>query len=493
MPAARAEPAEPAVRRTIERLSVEAYPELLDHVFYPQPPGWPTLSDLRPVVPMTMSFDLMIEHASRRAPGRVAIGLEDVRMFTWLVVDGPTEITIVTQPRGDERVHVRIEGFSEGTVVFGERYPAPPRPDLAPLDGACSGAGEAERIYPEGWMFHGPAYQGITRVDAIGRDAVRGELTVPSGRGAALDNAGQLFGMWGVRRLETDQMTLPSGVKRLAFFGPPPAIGERLACTARIRNVDEKTVSADISIERDGRVWVTAEGWDLRRFDTDAKFWAIIRRGQLNLLADIRPEGFSFFEDRYVAAFTRDQLLRRFLGEAEREALAALPPRAQRPRLAGRVAAKDALRDLLLRAGSEPLFPAEIVIDNDASGRPLVRSGTGRDLRVSIAHKDRVAVALAAEGRDVGIDVERIEPRDDAFVALAFRPEELDLIADLDRAEGLTRLWTAKEAAAKRRGTGLGGNPRAFRVRERAGDRFAVDDCWVATTREGEYVIGWTL
>ncbi len=485
--------ASPAARRTTVRLTLERYPELFDHVFYAQRPGWPTPSDMRPIVPMTMSLDLMLEHAQPLAPGKVAVALEDVRMLTWLVVDAPTDITIDVEALSPERVRVRIEGYSEGTVVFADRYPDAPADDRAPLADARDGAGEAERIYAEGWMFHGPAYAGITRVDAIGSDAIRGELTVPSGRGAALDNAGQLFGMWGVRRLATDQMTLPSGIKRLTFFGPPPAVGERLGCTARVRTLADKNVTADLTVSRGERVWVAAEGWDLRRFDTDPKFWAIIRQGQHNLLAETRPEGFTFFEDRYVAAFTRDQLMRRFLGESERERLARLAPRAQRPWLAGRVAAKDAVRALLLRAGVEPLFPAEITIANDAAGKPVVRvAGSERDVRVSLAHKERLAVAIAAEGRDVGIDLERIEPRDDAFAALAFVPEELALIVGLERAEGLTRLWVAKEAVAKARGTGLGGNPRAFVVRERDGERYRIDDRWIETTRQGDFIIGWT-
>src|SRR5262249_46617984 len=126
----------------------------------------------------------------------------------------------------------------------------------------------------------------------------------------------------------------------------------------------------------------------------------------------------------------------------------------------------------------------------DASGRPRATVAGAGDVRVSIAHKGEIAVALAALGRDPGIDVEAIEPRDAAFVETAFSPEELALCDRSD--EWLARLWAAKEAAGKARGTGLGGNPRKVRITDRTGERLLVEGSWVDTRREGGHVVAWT-
>jgi len=60
------------------------------------------------------------------------------------------------------------------------------------------------------------------------------------------------------------------------------------------------------------------------------------------------------------------------IGERERAAYERQTPRRQRSWLAGRIAAKDAVRDLLWKRGSGPLFPVEVEIDNEPSGRRLV-------------------------------------------------------------------------------------------------------------------------
>jgi phosphopantetheinyl transferase len=111
---------------------------------------------------------------------------------------------------------------------------------------------------------------------------------------------------------------------------------------------------------------------------------------------------------------------------------------------------------------------------------------------VSIAHSDKIAVALATEGTDPGIDVERVEPRTEAFAALSFSAEELSLLPGVDRDEWLTRFWCAKEAVGKARGTGLAGSPRTLRIMSLEGERLLVEDKWVESMLIGDYVVAWT-
>src|SRR5205823_13334747 len=138
--------------------------------------------------------------------------------------------------------------------------------------------------------------------------------------------------------------------------------------------------------------------------------------------------------------------------------------------LAGRIAAKDAARDWLWRHGNGPIFPVEIAVDSEPSGRPVLRVPGGLDLRVSIAHKGDVAVATVALGRDVGIDLERVEPRADGFEATALTDAERRVLPEGEgRDAAVTLLWAAKEAVGKARGTGLAGRPRALEVTARGG------------------------
>ncbi len=78
-------------------------------------------------------------------------------------------------------------------------------------------------------------------------------------------------------------------------------------------------------------------------------------------------------------------------------------------------------------------------------------------LHFSISHTDTlVALAITLE-TEVGLDVERVRPMRDSFITRYFSEQEQTQIrAAGNPTEVLIRLWTAKEAVAKRHGAGLG-------------------------------------
>ena len=162
--------------------------------------------------------------------------------------------------------------------------------------------------------------------------------------------------------------------------------------------------------------------------------------------------------------------------------------RRKREWLAGRIAAKDAVRLLMERHNGVVLGPRDIEIARSAEGRPFVRglekwlADGSLFVPVSISHTQGMAVALAVLTRSdttVGIDAEKIERREAGFEEMVFSAEEL---ADLHGFKGLerdvevTRLWCAREAAAKVLGSGLSGALRGLRVErcKRASEHLAV-------------------
>ena len=187
-----------------------------------------------------------------------------------------------------------------------------------------------------------------------------------------------------------------------------------------------------------------------------------------------------------------EALASRWLTPAERAAADALGPRARRGRIAGRVAAKRAIQANLTEIGFGHLDAVRVGITNDAHGCPVpaVRGArvATRHLRVSIAHAAGVAVALATTaGRTAtngpGIDVEPVEARTHRFERLTMTPAEraLEPAPGDDRDTWLTRLWSAKEAAAKSTGRGLQGRPKDFAVSRVVGHRLWIGDRWIAT------------
>jgi phosphopantetheinyl transferase (holo-ACP synthase) len=220
----------------------------------------------------------------------------------------------------------------------------------------------------------------------------------------------------------------------------------------------------------------------------------------------------------------RDVLEALDLGPEERAACKALggPEARATLRLWGRVAAKDAVRRIWAAQGKPPVYPADLAIEPDARGRPLVRSllePERTDLPViAIAHTTGVAVAIASPdpGARLGIDVEPIAQRSPDFERLALGDAEracLDRLAPEPgphRTEWVTRLWCAKEAVAKATGLGLVAGPASAAIVRADGTTGEVavalgpelsvhcpdlqgHPIRTITARRGDYVWAWTL
>ncbi len=200
-------------------------------------------------------------------------------------------------------------------------------------------------------------------------------------------------------------------------------------------------------------------------------------------------------------------LAARYLSPAERPSFEARSARGRVPWLLGRVAAKDAVRRHLVARGFVDFDPTRIVVVNDERGCPAlqVRGArlSARGVRVSIAHKPTVAVAVAAtpprpSRPGIGVDVEAVEARSDAFERTAFTPAERQLVPGpaADRDGWLTRMWAAKEATAKASGQGLGGRPKTFEIDAVRDGHLRCRGRWIATeplrTGTGDFVVAWT-
>ncbi len=482
------QPALPTELATTRELSVSLDPALIDHCFYRQPPEWPIVSDRYPVVPMTMTIGMLIAAAQRLYPELTAIAVEDVRALRWLAVEPSVEITMRATKRANDPhlVDVDLPGYARATIRFAATYPAAPRTALAPLTNPHPAPHTAEQMYGDRWMFHGPAYQGVTSLGPVGDDGVDGFITTLPAPGALLDCAGQLMGWWVMHTETRDRLAMPVHIARIELFDAHPAPGELVYCGVRMREVGEQNVTADLELARDGLAWARITGWTDRRFDSDDAVWKVLMYPEHNALAVADPAGFVTVTEHWRGAASRELMMRRYLGAAERADHERIGPRGRRGWLLGRIAIKDAVR-MDRWAGavqpSWPIWPVEIAVSNAPSGKPIVAG-----IYVSVAHKDDRAVAIADRHREVGIDLERIEPRSESFLKIAFTPAEMALAAGRD--EWYARMWAAKEAVAKALGTGMT-DPKKFEVHA-AGDHLTIGDFTVETRRDGDYAIAWT-
>lgn len=162
-----------------------------------------------------------------------------------------------------------------------------------------------------------------------------------------------------------------------------------------------------------------------------------------------------------------------FLSTAEMEKLAQMRfPRRREEWLLGRWTAKRLLCVVVpALAGASPL---EWTIANELDGQPFVLVD-GQRLAgcLSISHRaGRAACAWTPDtGVGLGIDLERIEPRSQAFVTDYFTATEQALVVGPARERDVVLVWSAKEAMLKALGKGLRLDTRSVEVLRIAKDK----------------------
>jgi malonyl CoA-acyl carrier protein transacylase/phosphopantetheinyl transferase len=490
---------EPRQTRYTWTLSLDQLPFVIDHCLIRQPDDWPILSDRQPVVPLTTTFELMRDVAKRLVPERTPIALRKVSALRWLALDTPLELDVTATFDGNESVEIDLGGYAQATVIVRDRYPDAPAADTAPFANERPSPVKAAQLYADRWLFHGPLFQGIEDLAAIGDDGLRGTVRTLESLGALVDCAGQLMVFWIMAALRTDRYALPGGVDAVEFFGPQPAAGEAITGTVRIRSVTPRTVFADLELaDRHGRVWARLTGFENRRFATDDVTWPVLCYPESHTIAQSDAAGWVRLTERWSDAASRELMARRYLGAAERETYRTHAPRGRRHWLMGRIAAKDAVRRWLWARGAGPLFPVEVTIAADEHGRPIVNVPGARKVCVSIAHSGDLAVAIA-HAEAIGIDVEIVEPRNPGLEMIALSAPERALLDRVvsgmkddpvaARSEAFTRFWAAKEAVSKAEGTGLAGRPTAFAVSAINGQQLRVVCQNQPTEKVREYTI----
>lgn len=470
-------------------------PFVRDHTRFPQGRDWPVAADHNHIVPLTMEVSMICAAVEAQLPGHVVTELRDVHAYNWLVVDTPVDVSLHMVMTRYPEVSVDLQGHMRAIVTVARNYPEAPQAVVPALQQSRPAAVDAATLYADDWMFHGPCYQGTVQLGPIGDNGIDGRLRVPSGDGGLLDNMGQLAGYW-VMEQPQDCLAMPIGVERIRLFRSAPAEGEEFDCKIRVRQLDKTSCVTDQTLsDANGRVVALMEGWQARRFEMHHDFWISSKSWQKNLVCTVIAPGVVLFNDRFDTAVVRDYISKRVLNQLETAAYEKLSPRRRRQWLNGRVAVKDAVRALVWQTlGERPFYPKSILVQNHESGQPFVTPHIRRDfpesLQVSIAHKDLFAVAAAGTG-PVGVDIERIEARDESFLRTAFTAEEIALLPQDDRDTWITRFWVAKEVIAKQMGTGLQGRPADFPVTAIDGDGISIVGQRVETRRHGNHVIGW--
>ncbi len=315
---------------------------------------------------------------------------------------------------------------------------------------------EKQQIYKR--FFHGPRFQVLSQIVGIAADGLIAEARLPkralpgNTRTAplAIEAGFQAAGMhrWATRSLSG----LPHSIETVEILAPPPEdaaltvtvvdhgdaydvdIDSPSGAVARLRGlrlIDRGPVGDDETLPPPpgGRPMCFTHAVSPPPLNT--------ARARASVGADVEP---------WLDTNERSALTAR--GTAER----------QRDRTLGRLVAKRAIH-LVTKAPAD-----SFTVSRATSGEPLVE---GVRAVVSLSHHSGRAVALASTDRAVGIDLERVDTRSQAFLNDWFTPGERLLAGD--SALRQTLVWSAKEATLKLLGTGLALPATAVQITQIAG------------------------
>ncbi|WP_175633952.1 type I polyketide synthase [Pedobacter ghigonis] len=489
-PAAPVKPVRQAFSKTLD-VSLENCPYLIDHSLLRQPKGWPTVEDMDPVIPMTMIFEVFAEIANAQSPEEKVQKIMNMRVFQWMNVVKPFQETVTGEWKDEQRVYLNLERFANAEVQLAAQLsPAPNRNfdigKLLDIDRTSA------QIY-DAHMFHGPDYQGIKKLVAVGEKGITGIIEAAGGKGSLLDNAGQLFGLWLQLTLEKDRIAFPVKIQEIEFFGDMADQQGTFECTCVLTEINDEFATADIVMKRDGLTWLIISGWQNRRLEIDEPLWNVSMSPLHNRLSEEVAPGVFLFGNAYTRVVSWDFILKRYFNQTEKKHHNNLLPNKRRTWMISRVAAKDAVRNLLNTQKNQACYPITFEIYSDEHRKPYVKGGLTVNINISIAHKGTDAVGIARFNEPVGIDIEHIEERSAGFFDLVFNDHEMALLQNRDKIEWATRFWVAKEAYGKYLGKGLQGNPKAYTVAEVNGEELRINNITIKTIKHKNYIIGWTL
>lgn len=510
---------------------------LHDHLFVYAPYRHP--KDCLPVVPLTMSLEFTAEAACLLCPGMGLIGYENVRAMRWIALeDVPRKKLVVTakaapNDREDNIRRIDVTLMMGETrclsaqVLYAESYRQtihqewPDQSNDPPWDAPLS------CLYEGRVMFHGPSFHVVTSLDKFSNPVSSSQLRVlPKDKlfrnipepqllidPCLFDGIGQMVGMW---CNAYDWFVLPTGVDKIELYGPTPPIGTDCELKVHITkfDMDTKQLRADIELgDGAGGVWARLEGWGDWIFRITAKYQVFQRDPSKELIADLieipgLPDDvvIGWMEDAALTGVEMNCAQRQILCPDEIPEYQALNGhKARKQLLVRRGVTKDVARVWAARQNDAGLAaPGMFQIGHDSRGKPLVLNLNELTVpTVTLAHKDRVAIAAAAGG-PIGIDLESVQQDTISLLPTFATDREQELLQpwlDADpESVWSTRLWCAKEAAGKARGTGLDGRPKRLQLTELDDSgRMVIQDVddgslyEVQTTVVGEWVIAVAL
>ncbi|WP_163655232.1 beta-ketoacyl synthase N-terminal-like domain-containing protein [Listeria sp. PSOL-1] len=481
-------------------LQFKDHPYLVDHSIVRQPEWWDKQEDLNLVVPFTMTIELLAEIAKKRMPDKKLVKIQNVAAYQWIGLEKPFDEKVKGKWLSEDTLFLGLGSYAKAEFVFADQWSAPPKEYLHAID-----IGESimepytsEKFY-DLFSFHGPKYHSCKEVLKVCSKGMQTLAEKKEGKGSLLDIMGQQLGLFLHLTAKKNTISFPVRLKEMTLYEDIFDQQGLFEHTLQITRMNESIIAGNMVLKREGKIWSVAKDFVCQRFENQLPVWYVILKPQKNLLAEQLAPGIFIFNNTNQENIL-GLLAKRYLNDKDRKTSDALTSaKLQRQFLISRIALKDAVRHYIAEDKEKMLYPIEIFSDHDDQGKPFVTihehsKEKANECHVSLAHKENIGVAMVAD-HVIGIDIERIEAKNTDFLKVAFTESERALLHELgNQPEDYIRFWVAKEASAKKAGTGLKGNPQKFEVTKVENNQLYVnDDCIQTSIIEGAYVVGWTI
>jgi phosphopantetheinyl transferase len=474
-----------------------------------------------PIMPLTVSMEMMAEAAILLQPDQLLIGMRDIRAYRWISFD-EKQLTLQVEAKriSAQEVETKLRYFKdfsetgnkagfpvvEGKMVFGEKYPDAPAGDKFSLQDPQASIWTPDKLYTEG-MFHGPRFQAVVSMDSIGVNGAEGTIrALPTNNffsipnvlhfvtdHIVLDAAGQLLAYWFAQQHpEVGFNTYPYMIKALHIYGPSLSVSEQAKGYVKVNADTEKRIRADINvIGPDNRLRFQLIGWEDKPFRVPKAFYKLRFRPKDVILSSTWTEVVGGIRSNanlkccrmndYAGNFLQAHgeiwlrvLAHLALSRRERELW-----RKQRQSLKhgvdwllARIACKDAVRLYIKDKYSLDFCLPDIEVEEDGHGHYIVKGSWIQEIGeapcVSLANSNGTGAAIASErGSGCGIHLANLDTAAEIIEHMHLSPEEHNRLKSHQLAqdiEWLVRLWSAKHAMAKALNGVLSDQPKDFKL-----------------------------
>ncbi|MDR3121321.1 MAG: acyltransferase domain-containing protein, partial [Clostridiales bacterium] len=449
-------------------LTLEDHPYLLDHAIVRQPENWDHHEDLNPVVPFTMTIELLAEVAKKRAPGRKLVKISNLAAYKWILLDSPVTETVKGKWKGPDLLELVFGDYATAEFTFGIETPAPPEAYVGDIDiGANILEVLSAKHYYERYSFHGPKYHSDIEMTKVCARGVQNKAAKQEGKGSLLDIMGQQLGLFLHLTQTENTISFPVRLKEIVFYSDIFDQEGLFEHTMIVTRLTDSIIVGDMVLKRDGKIWSVAKDFVCQRFVNIPVVWGVIILPAYSRLANEIAPGL-FHYSSAVGNNLLPMLGKRYLNYADKaESDALVSDGEKRAFLLNRIVMKDAARSLAASpegadevSGDEPramLYPVEVFCEQNEDGQIRIHGGDGaareilEGIYVSSVCIENDAAAVVAKG-PVGIALEKIHEVTAEFLSEHFTDQERRLLSGMDPSEGPFRLTAAKNAVAKKLG-----------------------------------------